>query len=59
VAQLLAAGYHIIFRLPKECGTDDFDKIAYPHYGGFITIPHQGKKNTHDFIIMHFENNTW
>jgi hypothetical protein len=60
VAQLLAAGYHIIFRLPKDCGTDGFDKIGYPHYGGFITIPHQGTTpNPHDFIIMHFQNNTW
>jgi hypothetical protein len=60
VAQLLATGYHIIFRLPKDCGTDGFDKIAYPHYGGFITIPHQGTTpNPHDFIIIHFENNTW
>ncbi len=59
VPQLLAAGYHIIFRLPQDCGTDGFDKIAYPHYGGFITIPHQDTTpNPHDFTIMHFENNT-
>jgi hypothetical protein len=60
VAQLLAIGYHIIFRLPQDCGTDGFDKISYPHYGGFITIPHQvTTPNPHDFIIMHFEKNTW
>ena len=60
VAQLLAAGYHIIFRLPQDCGTDGFDKNSYPHYGGFITIPHQGTTpHPHDFIIMHFEKNTW
>jgi hypothetical protein len=60
VAHLLVAGYHIIFRLPQDCGTDGFDKISYPHYGGFITIPHQGTTtHPHDFIIMHFEKNTW
>jgi hypothetical protein len=60
VAQLLAASYDIVFRLPKDCGTDGFDNITYPHYGGFITIPHQGTTpNPQDFIIMHFENNTW
>jgi hypothetical protein len=60
VAQLLVTEYHIIFRLPHDCGTDGFDKLAYPHYGGFITIPHQGTTpNPHDFIIMHFQNNTW
>jgi hypothetical protein len=38
--------------------TDGFDKLAYPHYGGFITIPHHDTTpNSHDFIIMHFENN--
>jgi hypothetical protein len=60
VSQLFEAGYHIIFRLPQDCGTDVFDKISYPHYGGFITIPHQGTTtNPHDFIIIHFEKNTW
>jgi hypothetical protein len=60
VAQLLEAGYHIIFRLPQDYGTDGFDKHAYPHYGGFITITHLGtKSNPHDFIIVHFEKNTW
>ncbi len=32
VAQLLTVGYHIIFRLPKDCGTDGFDIITYPHW---------------------------
>jgi hypothetical protein len=60
VSQLLEASYDIVFRLPKDCGTDGFDKIDYPHYGGFITIPHQGTTpNPQDFIIIHFENNTW
>ena len=59
VAQLLAAGYRVIFRLPQDCATDGFDKITYPHYGDFITIPHPGTTpNPHDFVIMHFENNT-
>jgi hypothetical protein len=59
VTELLATGYHIIFRLTQDCGTDGFDKLAYPHYGGFITTSHQGTtSNLHDFIIMYFENNT-
>jgi hypothetical protein len=29
VAQLLETEYHIIFRLPHDCGTDGFDKLAY------------------------------
>jgi hypothetical protein len=59
VAQLLAAGYHIIFRVPQDCATDGYDKVTYPHYVGFITVPHPGTAPyPHDFIIMHFENNT-
>ncbi len=39
---------------------DGFDKLAYPHYGGFIIIPHQGTtSNPHDFIIMYFQKITW
>jgi hypothetical protein len=60
VEQLLVTGSHIIFRLPQDCGTDGFDKKFYPHYDGFITIPHQGTThNPYDFIVMHFEDNTW
>jgi hypothetical protein len=60
VAQLLAAAYHVFFRLPQHCATDGFDTITYPQYGGFITIPHKGTTpDPHDFIIMRFENNTW
>jgi hypothetical protein len=45
---------------PKTVEQIGFDKLVYPHYGGFITIPHQGTaQNPHDFIIMHFQNNTW
>jgi hypothetical protein len=61
IAQLLAARYHVILRLPADCATDGFDKVTYPHYGGFITIPHPetSAPTPHDFIILHFENNTW
>ena len=61
IAQLLAARYHVILRLPADCATDGFDKFTYPHYGGFITIPHPetSTPTPHDFIILHFENNTW
>jgi hypothetical protein len=41
VAQLLETGYHIIFRIPQVCVIGEFDKFTYPHYGGFITIPHK------------------
>ncbi len=30
VAQLLAASYDIVFRLPKDCGTDGFDNCLPP-----------------------------
>ena len=31
-------------------------KLTYPHYGGFITIPHPGTTTTpHDYVIIHFE----
>jgi hypothetical protein len=61
IAQLLAARYHVILRLPADCATDGFDTTTYPHYGGFITIPHPetSAPTPHDFIILHFENNTW
>jgi hypothetical protein len=61
IAQLLAARYHVILKLPADCATDGFDKFTYPHYGGFITIPHPetSTPTSHDFIILHFENNTW
>ncbi len=46
---------------PADYATVGFDKVTYPHYGGFITIPHPetSAPTTHDFIILHFENNTW
>lgn len=60
VAQLLTTGFHLIFILPQDCATDGFDKFTYPHYGGFITIPHTDTTpSPYDFVIMNFENNTW
>jgi hypothetical protein len=50
VAQLLAAGYQIIFRLPQDCSTDGYDKITYPHYVGFVTVPHPGTTQTRTIL---------
>ena len=33
VAQLLAAGYRVIFRLSQDRATDGVDKITYPNFG--------------------------
>ncbi len=60
IAQLLEARYHVILRLPADYATDGIDKFTYPHYSGFITISHPetSAPTPHDFIILHFENNT-
>ncbi len=37
--RLMEAGFGVIFRLPKDAGTDGFHPDKYPLYGGTILTP--------------------
>ena len=53
--RLMEAGFEVIFRLPKDAGTDGFHPDKYPLYGGTILTP----ENPPRTIIIEYRDHTW
>jgi hypothetical protein len=53
--RLMEAGFGVIFRLPKDAGTDGFHPDKYPLYGGTILTP----ENPPRTIIIEYQDHTW
>ena len=53
--RLMEAGFGVIFRLPKDAGTDGFPPDKYPLYGGTILTPEKPPRT----IIIEYHDHTW